>query len=1403
MYFSVLDQKSGYYSIRMHPDSRAKTAFSTRSQHWEFLSMPFGVMNGPSTFCYLVSKLFHKELQEYALIYLDDLIILSKDFPTHLSRLQNVFTKIRNAKLRLNGEKSHFALSEVKYLGHRFSRECISMDESKVEAIKTYPRPSNVKELRSFLGLCNYWKRFVCSYSAISHPLRVLLQKGVPYLWGEEQEQAFNTLKNKLCQSPILAFPDMQKPFLVTTDACKTGLGYMLSQLDSEGRERVISYNGRATRSYEKNYTATELELCAIIQALVTYHPYLANQKFEVVTDHVSLKYLRDLKLGNSRLIRWSLLLSQYQFTIRHVPGKKLQHLDALSRRHYPPDDTQAPLLNVEPNTYLLSIRQRTQKQSTKQSRPSAAVARSQSIAVDDTDQSPDEEMSAAVEQVVGLPPSDGVVGNVDLSPPEPINLHNQKHDKFFADIIHYLQDGTLPSDKQQARRIILQSEYYVIDNGDVLMHLGINRHKRLKRVDPIIRQLCVPPEMREHLIANYHDQLMHAGIDKTFLTIKNKYYWTGAYKQVQDYINYCTTCQTIKTVPHQRKPPLHSWEPADLFHRLHVDHFGPILYKGQQQSGPKSKDIYKYILVLIDALSLNVDLVPAKSTSAEETALLIFKHFVCRYGRPAYICSDRGTAFCALLSAAFYRRCGIRHLKTSPRNPASNSAAELVNKVIIRALRATCTDSKDWVEKLPLIEMAHRASVVTTLGVSPFRVLYGVDMKLPIDGECIPNMPKHVTAQNFLASFEPQLELLRELLKENAKEAREKNAAYYNRTAKEPTFKVGDSVYLLNEFVRKDQPPHKLGPQFIGPFVIVSDSGRYTYKLQSPITGRFIKPFVHAKKLKLARLNRHLLRARSSHQTDTSSQDLADQTDLSTSQGAQAAQATGNAQFPQIAPYPSVMPDADAASLTAPQSAPQAMSADRRDAQLTSMSRPYLTAPSAAPSSLTHAVGSSVSSEPTSINTTNLVTDSTVAVALPAQTLRRRSPARHPRTPKISQQSSPRRATDAQLDTLAPGASAVGTPAIGSAAATVSVTAQASSASAAGKQPAQTAGATKIDPAAVDDTTAQSSALLRTSCADSTDTPETDIAEPPLHSAALVQPKSAASAMCPSALEQAKDSASKMAQTADSLTAKTSLDSASTCLSADLPSDLPAPPLTSMAQAHPADTALEAEVASAVGSLNKPTTSTLALDPAAPVFHPATWAATTQAHEQSLLTPATLTAAQAKTTLGDMQLPASANFTLPAYQPQAQSITTEHQAPKAASVYKRSQSAPVIQSALTPSATTATVKELVALSNKDTSSQLSSQQQQIPELPHQNQPESSQSKTLPSATERGRPVKIIKKKMIGKKIHFLTRFSDSTKSIWVKPEDLPPAFVAQYLAMTYEKQRKSRSRRRLEFGQY
>ena len=333
-YFSTLDLKSGYWQIEMHPESREKTAFATSSGLYEFLVMPFGLTNSGASFQRLMGHILRGLEYRYALIYIDDIIIFSKSVEEHLAHLEEVFRRLRDANVKLNPKKCSFAKQKVEYLGHLVTPQGIKPNPAKIKVVQEFPTPTNLKELRNFLGLATYYRRFVKGFSNIASPLNALTRKGVKFVWTEACSDAFDKLKRALVSAPILAYPNFKEPFLLFVDASSTGIGFTLAQ-EQNGNEVVIAYNGRGLNHAEQNYSTTEREALALIEGIKKFQPYLHNHKFTVVTDHSSLQWLMNIKDATGRLARWSLLLQQYDFNIIHRPGKHHGNADGLSRRPY------------------------------------------------------------------------------------------------------------------------------------------------------------------------------------------------------------------------------------------------------------------------------------------------------------------------------------------------------------------------------------------------------------------------------------------------------------------------------------------------------------------------------------------------------------------------------------------------------------------------------------------------------------------------------------------------------------------------------------------------------------------------------------------------------------------------------------------------------------------------------------------------------------------------------------------------------------------------------------------------------------------------------------------------------------------------------------------------------------
>ena len=248
--------------------------------------------------------------------------------------MEEVFRRLCDANVKLNPKKGSFFKQRVEYLGQVVTPEGISPNPDKVSVVQEFPNPTNLKELTSFLGLANYYRRFVRGFSNIANPLNALSKKNVPFVWTVACAEEFDKLKRALVSAPILAYPNFREPFLLFVDASSTGIGFTLGQIQN-GKEVVIAYNGHGLNWAEQNYSTTEREALALVEGIKKFQPYLHNRNFTVVTDHSSLRWLMNVKDASGRLARWALLLRQYDFKIVHRLGRIHGNADCLSRRRY------------------------------------------------------------------------------------------------------------------------------------------------------------------------------------------------------------------------------------------------------------------------------------------------------------------------------------------------------------------------------------------------------------------------------------------------------------------------------------------------------------------------------------------------------------------------------------------------------------------------------------------------------------------------------------------------------------------------------------------------------------------------------------------------------------------------------------------------------------------------------------------------------------------------------------------------------------------------------------------------------------------------------------------------------------------------------------------------------------
>lgn len=372
-FFTKIDFTSGYYQVPLKKSAIEKTAFVTPDGHYELLVMGMGLTNAPATFQRLMYKVLGDMLWKNAMAYMDDLVIFSPTYEQHMKDLSEVLSKIKTAGLKIKPPKCSFAKKGIQYLGFIISDKGVECDPATTEKVKAFRKPTCRKDVRSFLGLTSYYRKFIHRYAFIAKPLYELTKDEVLFQWTSREQEAFEELKRRLTSPPVLMYPDLNKPFIVATDASGFGVGAVLKQEDDEGKERVIAYASRVLNKAERNYSTTERECLALKFATQVFRPYLYGTRFTVITDHQSLVYLKSMKNPNGRLARWKLHLLDFDFTVKYKKGKLNTDADTMSRYQMEKD---VP----DPETNSEDEREEERMRAERRSRPKAQKTHDQTM---------------------------------------------------------------------------------------------------------------------------------------------------------------------------------------------------------------------------------------------------------------------------------------------------------------------------------------------------------------------------------------------------------------------------------------------------------------------------------------------------------------------------------------------------------------------------------------------------------------------------------------------------------------------------------------------------------------------------------------------------------------------------------------------------------------------------------------------------------------------------------------------------------------------------------------------------------------------------------------------------------------------------------------------------------------
>ena len=514
--FSCLDLKSGYYQIEMQEEDKPKTAFVCFKGLYEFNVLPFGLSAAPPVFQELMNKVLKPALNKYAFAYLDDIIIFSENFSQHIAHVQEIFSLLRKAGLKLKLSKCNFGVDKVKYLGHEISSRGITPDPEKIKVIKKLKRPYTVREARSFLGMAGYYRRFVKNFADIAFPLTQLTRKYGRFKWTEECQESFEKLKQVLCETVVLAHPDTTRPYNLYTDASDYAVGAVLTQ-ELEGGERVVQFLSKKLDEGRRKWATIEKEAYAIVYAVNKLRPFLFGSKFTVFTDHKPLRTLFTSEMKNARIQRWAIMLSEYGCNIEYKKGKENIPADMLSRIYDPEN------VDVIDNS------------------DSSAF---ETPKLNDENPQPEGEPKPEI--------------NLDCLK----NLSQlQKDDKHIQEIRDLLSSGH-------------ELNEYVMSDGlvyHIVPRVDGDRSPRL--------QVMIPESVKRVVLEQLHCSQFgggHMGFDKTYQKIRERYFWPNMYRDTHQFVSRCDLCNERKRK--QKSNPILSMPiPNYPFEIIGIDTCGPF----------------------------------------------------------------------------------------------------------------------------------------------------------------------------------------------------------------------------------------------------------------------------------------------------------------------------------------------------------------------------------------------------------------------------------------------------------------------------------------------------------------------------------------------------------------------------------------------------------------------------------------------------------------------------------------------------------------------------------------------------------------------------------------------------------------------------------------------------------